>query len=292
MRQKMRLFVAVFLGVSSLLCLTAGRDYMSVEEFLAKGQEYERAMMWESAIAMYTEILDKEPNHAMAHYRIGAVWEKIGAMDYAVKSYQAALRANPDLTEARTALEGYYINRAVALRRDKQLNTAFDALQFALALNPSSSTAHLEMGQLLEEQGKADEAGKAYQKVIALEPDNSAAHVRLAAVYASQGQHQQAMKEFQEVLRLNPKDPVAYHGIGVAQHELGQRDEAVTSLQQAIRFYLIAGQRDKAQPAWELQKKLRAEKLAAKGSDKQAQSTNAQQKLRAEKVTSPATRKQ
>lgn len=293
MKQKMRVLIAFFLGVSSLLCMTAGRDYMSIDEFLQKGQEYEKAMMWESAIAMYTEILEKEPTHAMAHYRIGVVWEKLGAMDHAVKSYQEALRANPGLTEARTALEGYYINRGVALRRGKQLNTAFDAFQLALALNPASPTAHLEMGQLLEEQGKQDEAGKEYQKVIELEPNNSAAHTRLAAVYAGKGQHQQAMKEFQEVLRLNPQDPVAYHGIGVAQYELGQRDEAIVTLQKAIRFYLIAGQRDKAQPAWELQKKLRAEKAASQGSTKQAKSARPQQQqLQAEKSTSSVTRKQ
>jgi hypothetical protein len=35
---------------------------------------------------------------------------------------------------------------------------------------------------------------------------------------------------------------------------------AIASLQQAVRFYLIAGQRDKAQPAYDLQKKLMAEK--------------------------------
>ena len=68
------------------------------------------------------------------------------------------------------------------------------------------------------------------------------------------------MQEFQEVLRLNPQDPAAYHGLGVSYSALGQRDQAIASLQQAVRFYLIACQRYKAEPAYELQKKLQAEK--------------------------------
>jgi Flp pilus assembly protein TadD len=88
------------------------------------------------------------------------------------------------------------------------------------------------------------------------------AHTYLAALYAKEGQNQSAVQEYQEVLRLNPQDPVAYHGLGVAYNQLGQRDQAIASLQQAVRFYLIAGHRDKAQPAYDLQKKLMAEKPA------------------------------
>src|SRR5262249_8861026 len=99
-----------------------------------------------------------------------------------------------------------------------------------------------------------------YQEAIKLDPDKSAGHTRLAKAYALQGQHESAIKEYQEVLRLNPEDPVAHHGLGVEYNELGQKDQAIASLQQAVRFYLIAGQRDKAQPAYDLQKKLMTEK--------------------------------
>ena len=102
-----------------------------------------------------------------------------------------------------------------------------------------------------------------YQAAIKADPDKSAAHARLAALYAQQGQNEQAVQEYQEVLRLNPQDPAAYHGLGVAYNDLGQRDQAIASLQQAVRFYLIGGHRDKAQPAYDLQKKLMAEKATA-----------------------------
>jgi tetratricopeptide (TPR) repeat protein len=128
---------------------------------------------------------------------------------------------------------------------------------------------HFELGQAFEQRGQATEAITEYQAAIKSDPDKSTAYARLAAAYAKQGQYDSAVPAYKEVLRLNPQDPLAFHGLGVAYNELGQRDEAIASLQQAVRFYLIAGQRDKAQPAYDLQKKLMAEKAPPAARKKQ-----------------------
>ncbi len=230
------------------------------EDLMTRAQGYENEQRWSEAFSAYTEILKRDPNNALAHYHLGAVSEKLGAVDSALRSYQEALRLNPNLSEARTALEGHYINQGVAQRRSNQLDAAVQSFQQALSYNASSANAHFELGQTLEQQGRLGEAILEYQEAIKQDPDKSAAHMRLANAYAAQGQQENAAKEYQEVLRLNPQDPAAHHGLGVAYNALGKKDEALSSLQQAVRFYLIAGQRDKAQPAYDLQKKLMAEK--------------------------------
>jgi tetratricopeptide (TPR) repeat protein len=256
MKLRYKIIAAFLLGISNVPFATAA----DLDALFSRGQGYEGEMQWEQAIAMYTTILEKKPEHAMAHYRLGVVWEKLGAMDHALREYKEALRFNPGLTEATQALEGYYVNQGIALRRAKQTDAAIAALQQALALNPASATAHLEMGHALDDRGQADAAIKEYQTALQVNPDYSAAHVQLAEAYRKQGQYEQALAAFQEVLRLNDRDPEAYHGIGVAYHELGQRDKAIESLQQAVRFYLLVGRRDLAKPAYTLQKQLQAEK--------------------------------
>jgi tetratricopeptide (TPR) repeat protein len=233
------------------------------EDLFTRGQTYENEMRWSEAFSAYSELLKRDPTNALAHYRLGVVSQKLGAIDDALQSYQTALRLNPGLSEAREALEGYYVNQGIAFRRSHQSDAALRAFQQALALNPSSATVHFELGQEFEQRGQAAEAIKEYQEAIRLDPNRGAIHARLAEVYAQQGQHDKAVQEFQEVLRLNPEDPVAHHGLGVAYSELGQRDQAIAALRQAIRFYLIAGHRDKAEPAYALQKKLEAENAAA-----------------------------
>ena len=250
--------------ISSLwLCVGAAPGWaVDIQALFAKAQGFENEQQWSEAFSTYSEILKFEPNNALAHARLGAISEKLGATDNAVRSYQEALRLNPGQSEARQALEGYYVNRGVTLRRNNQLDESVGMFRQAIGLNPSSADAHFELGQVLEQRGQADEAISEYQEAIKIDPDKSTAHARLAAQYAKQGQNQRAVQEYQEVLRLNPQDPAAHHGLGVAYNELGQREQAIASLQQAVRFYLIAGQRDKAQPAYDLQKKLMAEQAA------------------------------
>ena len=256
--KKTLIVIAVFwLSVSSLPSWA-----VDIQALFTKGQGFENEQRWSEAFSIYSEILKFEPNNALAHYRLGAVSEKLGATDNAVRSYQEALRIDPGQADARRAMEGYYVNQGVMLRRNNQLAEAAHMFQQAIGLNPSSANAHFELGQVFEQQGQAIAAITEYQEATKVDPDKSAAHARLAAVFANQHQYENAVREYQEVLRLNPQDPAAYHGLGVAQSELGQKDQAIASLQQAVRFYLIAGQRDKAQPAYDLQKKLMLEKAA------------------------------
>jgi tetratricopeptide (TPR) repeat protein len=245
------------------LCVSALPGWaVDIQALFTKAQGFENEQRWSEAFSTYSEILKFEPHNALAHSRLGAISEKLGATDNAVRSYQEALRLNPGQSEARQALEGYYVNRGVMLRRNNQLDESAGMFRQAINLNPSSANAHFELGQVLEQRGQANEAITEYQEAIKIDPDKSTAHTRLAALYATQGQNQRAVQEYQEVLRLNPQDPAAYHGLGVAYNELGQREQAIASLQQAVRFYLIAGHREKAQPAYDLQKKLMAEKAA------------------------------
>jgi protein O-GlcNAc transferase len=260
-------FAMLFVWTCTVVLLLAPRTARA-EDLMSKAQGYENEQRWSEAFSAYTEILKHDPNNAVARYRLGAVSEKLGATDSAVRSYQEALRLNPNMPEARTALEGYYTNQGVAQRRSNQLDAAVQSFQQALTYNASSANAHFELGQTLEQQDRIGEAIPEYQEAIKLDPDKSAAHIRLAKAYAAQGQQDNAIKEYQEVLRLNPQDPMAHYGLGVAYNELGKKDEAIASLQQAVRFYLIAGQRDKAQPAYDLQKKLMAEKMAPPTSKK------------------------
>jgi tetratricopeptide (TPR) repeat protein len=67
-------------------------------------------MMWEQvgrlpeAVMDYEEALRNKPDHAGAHFRLGAALEKLGRGPEAVEHYEQALRLRPDFTPARDAL--------------------------------------------------------------------------------------------------------------------------------------------------------------------------------------------
>lgn len=250
-------------GILALCLLFPSLIYAdAASEFFKKGQTFEQEQRWSEAFSAYTEALKYDPNNAAAHYHLGAVSDRLGATEAALKSYQEALRLNPGMPEARQALYGYYLQQGVMFRLNKQSDNAIRAFQQALSYNPDSATAHFELGQEFEQRNQFDEAIAAYQESLKYEANNSGPHIRLAAIYSTQGRHEQAVREFQEVLRLNPDDPAAHYGLGVAYNTLGQREQALASLKLAVRFYLIAGKRDEARPAYTLQKQLEAEQIA------------------------------
>jgi tetratricopeptide (TPR) repeat protein len=249
---------AAVLALSLLISAPANAE----DEFFRKGQVYENEQRWSEAFSAYTEVLKRDPNNAAAHYRLGVVSDRLGATEAALKSYQEALRLNPGMPEARQALQGYYVTQGVMFRRNNQSDEAIHAFQQALSYNPDSASAHFELGQEFEQRKQFDEAISAYQESIKRDANNSGPHIRLAAIYSTQGRQEQAIHELQEVLRLNPNDPEAHYGLGVAYNAQGQREQAIASLKQAVRFYLIAGKREEARPAYTLQKQLEAEQTA------------------------------
>ena len=93
--------------------------------------------------------------------------------------------------------------------------TAFDALRFseaadafrkAVAANPASVPARVNLGSTLAMIGEVKEAIAEYQEAIRLSPSNAAAHYNLGMLLAKQNQHQAATVHLQSVLVANPKD--------------------------------------------------------------------------------------
>lgn len=233
------------------------------QDYIDSGRQFENEMRWGEAMAEYYFILTEiDENHVEAHYRLGVVREKVGAIEDAIQSYKTVLQLNPSHPGARGFLEGYYVNEGIAFRREKQFDKAKAAFQQALSINGSSATAHFELGQEFARQGQLDQAMQEYQESIRLDPSKSTAHTHLAAAYVEKGQYEQAIQHYQEVIEQHPRDPAAHDGLGVAYSKIGQPEKAIETLGQAVRFYLVRGEREQARPAYELQKKLLTEKTS------------------------------
>jgi tetratricopeptide (TPR) repeat protein len=238
-----RLLLSVFLFIFYSLWF----NLAIAEDFMAKGRDLEARTLYGPAIAEYQRAIKEDPaNAAEAHYRIGVLSNKLGNTEGAAKEFHAALQANPNYAEARHALAAFYINRGVSARQQKRLDEALHELQEAVTIDPGSSTAHLELGQVYEENGRGAEAVQEYQAAVNADPRNVTAQLRLGQGYNAQKQYEQAIPAFKAVLENNPDRAEAYAGLGVASFHLGQKDEAKQAFNQAMRKYLVAGRRDLA----------------------------------------------
>ena len=115
---------------------------------------------------------------------------------------------------------------------------------------PSASSpttrAHNNIGIILAEQGKLDEAIAEFREAIRLEPDSQLAHSNLGHGLVEQGKLDEAIAEFREALRLKPLDPTGHFDhnpvatlrcdLGDALAKQGKLDDAIAEFREALRL--------------------------------------------------------
>ena len=86
--------------------------------------------------------------------------------------------------------------------------TALSLYQKAAALDPEYPTPLNDMGVILEEQGRLEDAEQAYRKALTLSPNYLEAHANLAMLYERMGKKEQAIFHWLKRYQLgDPHDP-------------------------------------------------------------------------------------
>jgi Flp pilus assembly protein TadD len=138
------------------------------------GADYQEHGRWSEALAEYITAarLTADPNLLTVIYKnLGSVYRQLGDFLRAEESYQQALKIDPRDQTAFLALG--------VLRRDHQIRD----LQRSLAERPKAD-GYLELGQLLQQAGRTNDARVAYQRSVELGDKSGEAHRALAALDA------------------------------------------------------------------------------------------------------------
>lgn len=147
----------------------------------------------------------------------GSVYQNLmplieGSDVWAIKSYEEALRLEPNNPSTQTEIARTYVNGATLLsnktQKDEQTNK-----------------------QINEYLNKAAEA---YEKAIEIKPDYSPAHFELALVFASQGRIKEAIVKMENSKKLNPKDVGVAFQLGVLYYKDSQFNKAKTEFERTI----------------------------------------------------------
>jgi len=138
------------------------------------GADYQEHGQWSEALAEYTTAarLTAEPNLLTVIYKnLGSVYRQLGDSSRAEESYRQVLKIDPRDQTALLALG--------VVRRDHRIQD----LQRSLAEQPRAD-GYLELGRLLQQAGRTNDARDAYQKSIELGDKSGEAHKALAELDA------------------------------------------------------------------------------------------------------------
>jgi serine/threonine-protein kinase len=138
--------------------------------------------------------------------------------------------------------DDFWINHELALRLVQLKPTPSaraEAIQFfraALALRPNSAAIHCNLGLLLREEGRLDDALAACSRAIEIDPSLAMAYCNRCGVFGDKGDWRAAEKDSRRALELDPKLGIAHSNLGLILAERGNLTEGLEACQRAIKL--------------------------------------------------------
>ncbi|MGB9203260.1 MAG: tetratricopeptide repeat protein [Terriglobales bacterium] len=165
------------------------------EPHLSAGLLHERRNEFSDAEAEYKQVLMLDPRSADPHNNEG--------------QKNDPHTVDPATTEAAIGLTNIYM-------KSNRLGDAEPLLRKLAAERADDSGIHLQLGRVLEAEGKKDEAILQFQTVAKLAPADSDAQRELADLYSSAGKNDLAETAYRALVAAQPKDPELHRGLGRA----------------------------------------------------------------------------
>jgi serine/threonine protein kinase/Flp pilus assembly protein TadD len=136
----------------------------------------------------------------------------------------------------RPTIPGARVNLGNVLHDAGRTDEAIAEYREALRLKKGYGLAHNGLGNALKAKGRTDEAIAEFQEALRLQPDNAAAHFNLAGALYDRRQFDEAIEQCRETIRLKKHLAEAHNTLGNALREKGRLGEAVAAYQEAIRI--------------------------------------------------------
>ena len=173
----------------------------------------EKSPYFGDAIAAYREAIKLSPGYADAYWGLGTALYSMGRYQEAKEQVSMSLKLNPFFAEAYNTI-GSVVARQAELAEDKKekqalLDEAIKWYQQALRANPNSDTSHYNLGVLLHESKKYDEALGELDAALKLNPRFDKALYRKARIYAERRgwfDRGKAEKAFESLVAMVPGD--------------------------------------------------------------------------------------
>ena len=156
----------------------------------------------------------------------------LGVTKLNAHDYPAALADLSKAVELNPALPDVYAFYGQALQATGDPVAAAEAFRQALAANPDNFTANLELGILLKNEQKLDEARQCLARALRTRPDNLDARHNAAAVDMQQGRLDSARQQLEQIVKQAPAFTAAHVTLATVYYRLnrkadGERERAI-----------------------------------------------------------------
>lgn len=201
---------------------------------IRQGIARQRRGEFDAAAAIYTGMLERQPDHAVALHYLGLLRFQQDRLEEAGRLLDRSLQREPGNANAWSDLGMVRVRAGMP-------DQALECFSKALVIAPNHPDALNNMAQALCKQSRFDQARAPLERLVALEPASAAARYSLADVQYKSNDVTAAIASYQKAVRLAPDDRRIRLGLGEACESAGR-------FKQAKLQYLTVLRRDPKSP--------------------------------------------
>ncbi len=194
-----------------------GLDYVLLND-------YTDAIKWlEKAVAM-------DPGNEEAWYFLGRAYYTKNMLPDAKKAFQTVLNLNPRYARAENNLGLIFEAEA---NPSEALQSYRNAIEWQGQSSHPSEQPYLNLGSLLMEQNRTEEAVVPLEKAVHLAPGNGLCHLKLGTALLRLAKLNEAQRELEEATRLEPENAAAHYQLGRLYKQVKAMDRAKAEFDRA-----------------------------------------------------------
>lgn len=212
----------------------------TVQQRISQGMASWERDDFDTALAIFQEVLQDHPDFADVHNRMGLCLAMVGRHAEALAAFQEAVRLSPTYAEA-------HLNRGIVLTelgRHEEAQAAFDESSrldsrdggaFPSHVGNQIAVTHAQLGDLYLVANRPTLAAAQYRAALDVRPRFLDIRTKLAESLMEMGEMEGALRELSAVLEANPEFTGARLRMGVVLHRLGRTDDAVQEWSRCAR---------------------------------------------------------
>ena len=210
----------------------ASKKALSINESLAEAHTslafvtYRYHLKWAEAEQHFKKAIALNPNYATAHQWYGSYLAALGRTNESIVEAKAAHELEPF---SLTIYSDYIRNLYYAGRLDEARQESLKLMQ----MDPNFGRARYELGLVLEEEGKLDEAIAEFKLALKSQPDNVAALTALGHAQGLAGKKADAEKIISRLQELSKQQYVSPFQTAVVYAGIDERKLALDWLEKA-----------------------------------------------------------
>ena len=209
-------------------------EYSSEEAKMLEnlGDVYGRLGRYDKSVNLYEKILKNNSRNVRVLARIGEIHYKNGELDKAFDAYKKITMIEPASENARNA----YLNMGNILDDAQRFDEAAEAYQKAISLNAKDGDAYYNLGIVYRNSNKPELAISAWKESARLDTTNPAPRLAIAGYYYEAGFSDLAEKEYQDILQEWPNIQEAHFKMGSLYYKQKQNTYAYKAFERTAKI--------------------------------------------------------